>query len=443
MKKFILLLSAAFAVSQMALRADIVIPGADGQDCGLTITQNTVIDLSLATTAKWNASYNSLAAADPNRVVDDFIGKGVYDAEKWAVVFRYTDVNIAAGATVTFKNHPSRAPVVWLVSGNVNIAGTVSLNGQERQSPPAQSEPGPGGFRGGTGRYTAQTPSSVDRLGGDGMGPGGGDREAFRTNGAGGSYATIATTNSEIRPIIYGNPSLVPLIGGSGGGANGGGNGQMGGGAGGGAFLIACEGIVEIVGSISANGGSGNSGSLSPNSGAGSGGGIRLVCSTLAGNGVLSAVGGVITPGGLGRIRLERELNSNTLSVTPSASSQFLAAGATAVIWPPDTAPRARLVTLGADVAPADPRSAFGGSQGPDLIVGGVPTSQAVIETTNLPQVGSQVQVRITPQHGAEYSVVNAVFQSQISADPLVLRWAANVPITNGYSAIQVRIVAP
>ena len=38
---------------------------------------------------------------------------------KWDLVFKYTSVNVAAGATVTFKNNASRALVVWLVSGNV------------------------------------------------------------------------------------------------------------------------------------------------------------------------------------------------------------------------------------------------------------------------------------------------------------------------------------
>ncbi len=56
---------------------------------------------------------------------------------------------MASGATVTFKNHASCAPVVWLVNGNVTIVGTVSLDGQQNQPPGTLAEPGPGGFRGG------------------------------------------------------------------------------------------------------------------------------------------------------------------------------------------------------------------------------------------------------------------------------------------------------
>ena len=56
----------------------------------------------------------------------------------------------AIQATVTFKNHPTYVPVVWLVQGNVSIAGTLRLSGQngtgnvvEALTPP---EPPPGDF---------------------------------------------------------------------------------------------------------------------------------------------------------------------------------------------------------------------------------------------------------------------------------------------------------
>lgn len=455
MKKLILLLSAAFAVSPMALMADIVVPGADGQDCELTITQNTVIDLSLATTATWNASYNSLAAADPNRVVDDFIGKGVYDPEKWAVVFRYTDVSIAAGATVTFKNHPSRAPVVWLVSGNVDIAGTVSLNGGNYVMGPAMSEPGPGGFRGGVGSHYKFLPTRTFFAGGAGRGPGGGPQLVGGGEGFGASYSTKGEGDPS-NGTLYGNPSLVPLIGGSGGAADtrarnpsfGGGD-SFGGGAGGGAILIAATSQIQINGIIRANGGEGTSVRYHERTGSGSGGGIRLCCRDLVGTGQVQTMGGIGTgwgdggwDGGQGRIRLERQLNVNALTVTPGASSQLLTEGESVILWPSTEAPTAKLVSFGGINPPSDPRAEYDGNQGPDLIAGTVPTTQAVVETINLPQTG-QVQVRIAPQHDAEFTLLDAVFDSQVSEDPLVLRWVADVPIANGYSAIQIRIVAP
>lgn len=89
--------------------AAITVPGADGSDGALNITANTEIDLSQAVTGTWDQNN----AANP--------GKGAYDPAKWAVVFKYSSVTVATGATVTFKNHASRTPVVWRVNGNVTI----------------------------------------------------------------------------------------------------------------------------------------------------------------------------------------------------------------------------------------------------------------------------------------------------------------------------------
>lgn len=110
---------------------------ADGSDGHLIVTSNRVINLADAATAAWGTR-----STNP--------GKGVYDSNKWAVVFKYSRPSpIAAGATVTFTNHPSRPPVVWLVSGDVTIAGKVDLSGQDAPPPPALAEPGPGDPRGG------------------------------------------------------------------------------------------------------------------------------------------------------------------------------------------------------------------------------------------------------------------------------------------------------
>ncbi len=162
----------------------IVVPGADGSDGPLNVTSaNLVVDLSLATTGP----LESTAPATP--------GRGVYDPEKWAVVFRYSSVNVAAGRTVTFLNHPSGAPVVWLVGGpnpedgTATIAGTVALNGGQGHSYDAPANffavPGPGGFRGGIG-------TALQTLGSGGFGPGGassGDGDQF-SSGTGGSYGS-------------------------------------------------------------------------------------------------------------------------------------------------------------------------------------------------------------------------------------------------------------
>ena len=133
------LLALSTAAFAPAVFAQLSIPG-DGSDGALNITTNTVIDLSRAATGAWDANNATTA------------GKGIYDPTKWAVVFKYSSVTISNGATVTFSNHPSRAPVVWLVNGDVMIHsnGVLSLDGQYGVSDTINlAEPGPGGFRGG------------------------------------------------------------------------------------------------------------------------------------------------------------------------------------------------------------------------------------------------------------------------------------------------------
>jgi hypothetical protein len=271
MKYSHMILALALALGSPTLKAALNIPS-DGSDGALVVTTNTVIDLARAVTGNWDA--NNTANA----------GKGVYDPAKWAVVFKYSNVRIQAGATVTFKNHPSRAPVVWLVTGDVTIAGKLVLDGQNGQVAPALAEPGPGGFRGGNG-YISSTYQNAP-----GFGPGGGktDYNANNATGSpsgGGSYGSMGINGSN----TYGNATLIPLLGGSGGGGhnNGYGNNHTGGG-GGGAILIASGSTFSVTGTISSNGGGG--GGIA--GAGGSGGGIRLVCDTLAGTGIVQALGG-------------------------------------------------------------------------------------------------------------------------------------------------------
>jgi hypothetical protein len=186
------------AMSTEAAKADLNIPS-DGSDGALVITNNTVIDLSQARTASWNANNSGYG------------GVGIYDSNMWAVVFKYSSVTIQGGATVTFKNHASRAPVVWLVQSNVTINGSVVLDGQNTLPPPQLAEPGPGGFRGGSGNYGAGATEA------SGFGPGGGAIAVgsdWGNYGGGGSYGSVGAGGR----TTYGNPSLIPLIGGSGGG---------------------------------------------------------------------------------------------------------------------------------------------------------------------------------------------------------------------------------
>jgi hypothetical protein len=418
--------------------AAITIPGADGSDGALNITQDTVIDLSKATTGKWDDNNSANA------------GNGVYDPEKWAVVFKYTSVNVLAGKKLTFKNHATRAPVVWLVSGNVTIGGTVDLSGESWNAPGVSAgrlpDAGPGGFRGGAARIAG------DVLWASGFGPGGGQpsndyREPLPLPA---SYGTAGGSASK----TYGNPSLIPLVGGSGGSGNGGpnsGNESNAGGAGGGAILIAASGEIALANgsSLLSHGGTGIAAQWST-SGSGSGGGIRLISTRLTGGGSVSAAGGGgVAIGGSGRVRIERVSTTATLNVSPAPSVIDLLDGSAAVIWPPTGAPEAKIILVNQVAVTTDPTASFG-AYTPDVALPLVSSVSIVVETVNVEQA-SKVVVRLTPRNGMTVSgarktnaaEVNATIKEVLSETPLKLRWEATVPTLPGYSAIQARIVRP
>lgn len=72
-------------------------------------------------------------------------------------VFHYTTVNIPAGVTVTYSHNSANTPVTILATGDVNIEGTIDLNGKKGLGIVAGvlsnqgGLGGPGGFPGGSG----------------------------------------------------------------------------------------------------------------------------------------------------------------------------------------------------------------------------------------------------------------------------------------------------
>jgi hypothetical protein len=421
MKTSIFSLSCLAALS-LGASAAIIVPGANDGDGALNITANTVIDLGLAETGTWDA-------------VPTTAGNGIYDPAKWAVVFKYSSVNIAAGATLTFKNNASRAPVVWLVSGNVTIDGTVSLNGQNEVAAPLLAEPGPGGFRGGMKLYSSQVSA------GAGFGMGGGARQASLYNypaGGGGAYGSGGYSNSS----VYGNPSLIPLIGGSGaGGATFDPNNNRSGGAGGGALLLVSSGEIAINGNISANGGFSPNGGI-VNGGSGSGGGIRIIANALSGSGLLQAIGGASNSfGGNGRIRLERVTNSSTIVPTPDPSVVDLASNSTALIWPPPGAPEVKIISVGGTNTPTDPKAEFG-TTGADVALPSASTTTVIVETKNVEQA-AQVFVRATPRSNANFVQLQADFVSETPPGSGIRIWSVTLPVGTGYNAVQARVIRP
>jgi hypothetical protein len=372
------LVSLAFAPAGFA---QLNIPG-DGSDGVFAPLTNVVIDLSQAVTGSWDM--NNTANA----------GRGVYDPEKWAVVFKFQSVTVLEGVTVRFANHPSRAPVVWLVQSNVVIDGEVNLKGEPADDDASlaniNKQGGPGGFRGGLGK-NPEYPNYYR----NGMGPG----DCFD-----GWYY-----NS------YGNAQILPLIGGFGmlsyaGGRRGAG--------GGGAILIACACDIGVEGSITADGGDSWLG--------GAGGAIRLVAREVRGGGVFYY--------SRGRFRLECITHHLT---NPAFADSFpVNPGPTPVIWPPSDAPKARIASVAGNPVPDEPLAALNGQ--PDLTIAVNQPVDVMIETKNFPIEGS-VSLRVIPKYSNAFWV-SAQYVSGSFAQAL---WKATPTFPTAYCAMIVRAAAP
>lgn len=400
-------------VAVSVARADVAIPG-DASDGIFAPSESVVIDLSQAATGDWNS---------PSPAT----GKGVYDPEKWAIVFKYSSVNIPAGVVVKFKNHGSRAPVVWLVAGEVTILGDINLDGEGGNEAFADgqraAEPGPGGFRGG-----------FDRT--QGFGPGGGRPDDQGVPAAGGSYATLsglAGGPSGLQTRTYGNSSILPLIGGSGGGSAGGGSVERNGfgGGGGGAILIAANTTVTLNGNIYAGPGEGTWAG-----GTGSGGAVRIIAGKMLGSGKVSAVGRAAgSTAGDGRIRLETldysaswTLFPRTVAVQPANPP---------ALWPAENAPHARVLSVAGANVPADPRSGLSAA-GTDLQLQTSGEVELLVETRRLP-LDSTVTVIVNTLKGFAVRK-GAEFQN---GDANLAIWVAKVAVPDGFAAVQVHATAP
>lgn len=370
-------------------------------------------------------------------------------------VFNFTTVNIPTGVIVTFKKNTTNTPVVMLASGNVTIAGTLNLNGTDSTHVGASGDGnlgddglpgigGPGGYDGGRGG------SAGKGNGGAGLGPGGGGGGKYfyyanyynyylgggggGFNGAGGNqpqYSSGGGWASGAGGAGYGSSQLLPLIGGSGGGGGTGGLSfaASGGGGGGGAILIASSGTVNVTGSIAAYGGKSGSSSGSGcggRGGYGSGGAIRIVATTISGNGAIAAnalnntapyysesptcqngteqpyYGG---PGAAGRIRLEAETFTRTAASDPvhsfgTPSSVFVAG-----------LPTLRITSVAGVAAPANPTG------NADITLPSTTPNPVTVEfaTTGVP-IGNTVSLRITPAYGDAVTVVSPAITGSTSS---------------------------
>lgn len=298
-------------------------------------------------------------------------------------VYHFTTITIGAGVTVRLTSRKINAPVFWLTTKEVQIDGTIDLNGENGIAVGSTFEsrlramPGAGGYAGGVAAF-GSSPAEP------GEGPGGGRAGTF---GGGGGYAGVGGCNGG---AAYGNDFLVPLLGGSGGG----GNNQGGGGAGGGALLIASSQSIAVTGTVRANGG--HIGSSF--SGGGSGGAIRLAAPLINGGGFLLAEpGGANCPGSNGRIRLEAFQNQ----MTRGASPQAVLALPYGVFLPASQPPSVRVVSIdGKPVLPSPTASLTL----PDVVLNKATPVTVNIEAHHIPP-GTIVKLLLFSDQGATQSI--------------------------------------
>lgn len=373
-------------------------------------------------------------------------------------VFHFTTVNIPTGVTVTFQRNAANTPVVILASGNVTIAGTLSVNGAASPATGAAGDGnqaddslpgagGPGGYDGGRGGVVGS-----NRRGGDGIGPGGGSAGdlnspccglLFNVGGGGGGFngtgldarRVVSASKLGTGGAVYGASTLLPLVGGSGGGGGAGGTafGGSGGGGGGGALLIVSSGTVTVTGTISANGG--NSGPIAgagvgANGGGGSGGAIRIVATTIAGNGTITASGGSFVESGdssggagaSGRIRLEAETITRTAGTTPGFS--FAAPGSLFVAG----LPRLSITSVAGVSVPADGSALSLPSNTPNPVT-------VAFATQGVP-VGNTVTLTVIPPNAVPVTATSTVLAGTLDSATA----SANVNLPTGASVLSASI---
>ncbi|CAM0997363.1 SbsA Ig-like domain-containing protein [Rhodanobacter sp. Root179] len=390
-------------------------------------------------------------------------------------ILNYTTVNIPVGVTVKFKPNAANTPVYLLASGDVTIAGTIDVNGQDAAATGTDGDGnqgddgvpglgGPGGFAGGRGgRDDAASRPAIIR-GGAGLGPGGGIGGIEGGNsctatgyyhyvGAGGAYGANAYQYYAVgncgasvsHANAYGSTLLQPLVGGSGGGGGVGGTNYpgSGGGGGGGAILIAASGTLKITGSVTAIGGDGGglAGTGVGGRGAGgSGGAIRLLASNVTGNGTLYAVGGCINVNGsrrqscgsdggynqyggsIGRIRIEGDAISYTGTNSPTyvrgdVGPVFIAG-----------APTLRIASVAGQAVPAVPT----GSNDVTLPATTTDPVSITFETANVP-VGNTVQLRVVPAYGTTSEAISPAITGSTAAGTAAL----SIVLPQGPSTLQ------
>ncbi len=338
-------------------------------------------------------------------------------------VFNFSTVNIPTGVTVTFAKNAANTSVIILATGDVTIGGIIEVSG-ENAILVTPGEGGAGGFNGGAG-------SLPNEPGGTGLGPGGGSPGItviggpLADGGGGGGFGLPGRGALDAPSVLggpsYGNPSLLPLIGGSGGGGGTGfdARGRAGGGGGGSILIASSTKITHSNGQILANGGNGASSASSAigNGGGGSGGGIRLIANTIEGTGIIRAIGGSPQgggsarggPGGDGRIRFEAFITT-FLSLTSPVNTS----GTPGPIFIPSPVPNLTFTSVNGAAVPTVPT---GSVTFPDITLPAATTNPILIglAASNIP-VGTSVEVSSIPEFGTKNTATVLLSGTDVSS---------------------------
>jgi len=212
----------------------------------------------------------------------------------------------------------------------------------------------------------------------------------------------------------YGNPQVIPLIGGS--GASGYYPINTSGGAGGGAILIAATGTITVNGLCVANGG-----------GYASGGAIRLVANQITGVGSIYAMPD-------GRIRLEANLPDGGISTGPV--TQMVTPSSPATIFPAATAATVTVLNIAGLPAPANPESSMSlGTGEADVTVASTAEVTIQLQTKNFPTTGT-VTVYIKPRNTSQTTLT----ATYVSGDSNSALWQVNTTLVYPmFTVIQAR----
>lgn len=387
-------------------------------------------------------------------------------------VFHFTSINIGAGVTVRLRSSKMRAqrPVVFLVSGPVTIAGNLDLSGSsghpgtDQMSLRSPSEPGPGGFPGGASNKPGDAPQPGAGPGGGGLGVAtAGTPGTIQPGTPQGCPAAFAAqpylhtspffspsdraydpAHCPVATVPYGNASLQPLVGGSGGSGarvTGGSFTGGGGGAGGGAIRICSEVSISLAGqfssqpssSINANGGSGGL-AYGANGGPGAGGAIHLQAPAMnllyAYNWTpLSARGGSPAGGASGDVASNGRIRIDTNSPLPPdmmgtvplpAIGPFAAA-------PLPQGPTVRIVSINGVNVSANPVNS---ASSPDVTLTSSLPVPVVVQTTNVPN-GTVARFYVSSDAAAADFVQNATINNNTAT--------LSVPLPQGVSHLVVR----